>query len=66
MMPSDAGEHVCTLGTRLLSAYRCCTPDRCTGEVTCRAPVHIHGCYADWGGADCTAPEEHEQARRGV
>lgn len=52
--------HVCDLVAPILSPGRCCTPDRCDGTATCRAPVHIHGCYADHGTADCTAPDAHD------
>lgn len=36
----------------------------CTGAFTCSAPIHIHGCLADWTGARCDAPQEHSDRRR--
>lgn len=56
---APTGGHECDLPAPILSPGRCCTPDLCTGETGCRAPVHIHGCYGDVPGADCTAPGEH-------
>lgn len=29
----------------------------CSGRLDCSASLHVHGCYADFGG--CDAPEEH-------
>lgn len=43
-----------------------CTPVEpepiCSGAITCTAPLHIHGCYADTG--NCNNPDDHY--RRGV
>jgi hypothetical protein len=42
-----------------------CTPaatNGCTGAFTCSAPIHIHGCLADWTGVRCDSPEEHREA----
>ena len=33
----------------------------CTGDYTCPAPVHWHGCYADLG--RCESPGEHARHR---
>jgi hypothetical protein len=37
----------------------------CTGADDCRAPAHVHGCYADTEG-HCDAPEDHAEAARAV
>lgn len=58
--------HVCGNPHAILSPQRCCTPDTCDGTSVCRAPVHIHGCFADYGTAACTAPEHHDRTIPGM
>lgn len=48
----------------VLSAGRCCTADGCTGDVLCRAPVHVHGCFRDVPPAVCTEMSAHQPLNR--
>lgn len=36
--------------------------EACTGSPSCPAPVHVHGCFRDRGGAPCTAPVDHRMS----
>lgn len=36
---------------------------RCEGSGTCRARVHVHGCYGETEGSSCNEPEEHRKRR---